>query len=64
MNSVVLKSNEALSQGSEMLEPPKKPELSPEEKQYALFQARLVLSKLGTMEERRVCSRSLKRMGK
>ncbi len=33
-------------------------------KYVSLFSARTVLTKIGTMEERRVCSRQLKRMKK
>lgn len=49
---------------SPQVEEPPKITLTPTEKFHTLFQARLVLSKMGTMEERRVCKNSLKRMTK
>lgn len=35
-----------------------------QEKYMALYQARTILSKSGTMEERRICSKLLKKMKK
>lgn len=42
----------------------KTPEDYKKEKYIALYQARTILSRHGTMEERRVCSKQLKRMKK
>jgi len=38
------------------------PEYYKREKFIALYQARKILSKIGSMEERRVCGKQLKRM--